>query len=165
MDKTLLFAVINFTIFGAALYFLLRKPASQALLQRNQKIVEDINLSKEMKHFAAGALKEGKNKIGHLEKDKSEVCENLTRNTKHFQSAQEKYAQEELARIQKEAQKRSEQTSLKLKEALEKEMRRVLLEATLKKMKQELTQEMHESLNSEYVKSLQHTKEFKIESN
>lgn len=163
MDKTLLFAFINFAIFGVALYFLLRKPASQAFLQRNQKIVEDINISKEMKHFAAGALKEGKSKMDHLEKDKSEAHENFVRDAKNFQTIQEKHAQDEARRIQKEAQKRLEQDSLKLKEALEREMRKVLLEATLKKIKQELTQEMHESLNSEYVKSLQYTKEFRVE--
>ena len=159
MDKSLLFAFVNFLIFSVALYFLLRKPTSQALFQRNKKITEDINLSKEMKHFAGEALKEGEKKLNHLQEDENEIRENLSRDSKHFQTIQEKQIQDELVRIQKEAQKISEQESLRLKEVLEKEMRKALLETALKKIKETLTKETHESLNNEYIRSLQHTKE------
>ncbi|HLD74877.1 MAG TPA: hypothetical protein VJB34_08265 [Bdellovibrionota bacterium] len=154
MNLDLLFAIINFLVFVAVLFYFLRKPATSAMMKRNEKVGEDIRLSQEMKHLADEELKQAQKKLGFLEDDKKNVRRESEQALQAMRLSEEKNLEDELQRIKREAQRRAESEAALVKWKLEKEIERLILKSSLTKLEKNITEETHEKLNREYLQNL-----------
>lgn len=155
MNLDLLFAIINFVIFVGILFYFLKKPASSAMMKRNEKISEDIRLSKEMRRIAEEHLGRTQKKLESLEDDKKNVRKDGVQAFHIIKSSEEKNLRDELQRIKKEAERKAEAEAALAKWRLEKEIEKLVLKSTLAKLEKGMTQETHEKLNREYLQNLE----------
>ncbi len=155
MNLHFLFGIINFLAFAAILVYFLRKPASTAMTKRNEKITEDIQLSKEMRHLAENEVQHSQKKLDCLPGDKKNIRNENEQVFQTIKSSEEKNLETELERIKKEAKRRAESEALLVKARLEKEIEKLVLNSTLAKLEKGMTQEVHEKLNREYLHTIE----------
>ncbi|MBI2608534.1 MAG: hypothetical protein HYW47_02920 [Deltaproteobacteria bacterium] len=151
----LLYTIINFLVFVALLYFLLKKPTQTAMNQRNTKVVEDIRLSTELKDFADQALKKSRERIKNIDQYKKVLKEEVEKDIEKLRLHQTHKSEEELRRIEEDAKQKAALQAINFKNRLEKEIKQKLFEETQNIFQNNLDTKAHDKLNKEYLKKLE----------
>jgi F-type H+-transporting ATPase subunit b len=111
------FRVMNFTVLAVALFFILRKPLSQALGSRITGIKEQLDELEAQKAAAEEKLAEYNQKLAQLEKEAEKIVDDYIRQ-----------GNEAKARILKEAESSAEKLQVQARRNIEHEFARAKLE-------------------------------------
>lgn len=132
------YRVINFGILAAALFFILRKPASQALNSRISGIKEQLEELEMKKQEAEKELAQHKEKLALLDKEAEKIVEEYIRQ-----------GNEAKARILKEAELMAEKLETKAKRNIEHEFKQArnqlqteIIEQALAKAEKEIIEKI-----------------------
>jgi F-type H+-transporting ATPase subunit b len=148
------FRVMNFVVLAAVLFFILRKPLSQALSSRIKGIKDQLAELEEQKAAAEKQLAEYNQKLSQLEKEADKIVEDYIKQGNEAKARILKEAESAAEKLQTQAHRNIEhefeQAKLKLQEdILEKSL--VKAEAIIE---QKISGEDQERLVDEYLKKV-----------
>ena len=148
------FRVMNFVVLAAGLFFILRKPLSQALSSRIKGIKDQLAELEEQKAAAEKQLAEYNQKLSQLEKEADKIVEDYIKQGNEAKARILKEAESAAEKLQTQAHRNIEhefeQAKLKLQEdILEKSL--VKAEAIIE---QKISGEDQERLVDEYLKKV-----------
>ena len=153
--QVLLFMIINFLVLLIALKFIILKPLSKAIKERQEKIDKGLDLTDELEKKVAEIDKEYKAKLTKA----SEESKKMIAETKVEMS---KFRQDEIDKVKEEtevlftrAKSEVETSKQNLRSEVKKEVGQVIEEVLSSFIKSELTKEQKQKLVDEAINSLQ----------
>lgn len=137
--------IINLAVFLAVMFFLVKKPFSQAMTDRRESIKSELNRAKAEKEVAEAKLREIQGRLSRLEEEIAEI-----------RTKAEKEAQAEYSRLVKQTEEESERLKLVATREIEGASKAAQME--LKKFAAEKAVEMAEKLIRKELKPEDNTR-------
>ena len=116
------FRVMNFTVLAAALFFVLRKPLSQALSSRIKGIKEQLDELEAQKAEAEKKLAEYNQQLAQLEKEAEKIVDDYVRQGNEAKARILKEAEASAEKLQVQARRNIEHEFAQAKSELQKEI-------------------------------------------
>jgi|Deesub1362A_J573_1020465.scaffolds.fasta_scaffold00186_41 F-type H+-transporting ATPase subunit b len=151
---TLLMRAINFFLLAAILFYLLRKPLSNFLHQRQQGIRESLEQAKRAKEEAEARYRQMEKKLAEAQKEMAELKQMLIDQGRTEKEKILVNAQKEAERIRRQAELTAEQELKKAKQLLREEAVMLAAQMAEELLKQRIEPKDHTSLIQDYVKRL-----------
>lgn len=148
------FRVMNFAVLAIALFFLLKKPVSQALGARIKGIKDQLEELEEKKKTAEKQLAEYNQKLSTLDGEAEKIIQEYIKQGEEAQKRIIKEAEETATKLEEQAKKHIEHEFKQARDQLQEEvMQRALAEAE-EIIKRKITAEDQERLVDEYLQKV-----------
>lgn len=148
------YRVLNFAVLAIALFFLLKKPVSQALGARIKGIKGQLEELEEKKKTAEKQLAEYNQKLSTLDGEAERILQEYIKQGEEAQKRIIKEAEETATKLEEQAKKHIEHEFKQARDQLQEEvMQRALAEAE-EKIKRKITAEDQERLVDEYLQKV-----------
>jgi F-type H+-transporting ATPase subunit b len=148
------FRVMNFAVLAIVLFFLLKKPVSQALGARIKGIKDQLEELEEKKKTAQKQLAEYNQKLSTLDGEAEKIIQEYIKQGEEAQKRIIKEAEETATKLEEQAKKHIEHEFKQARDQLQEEvMQRALAEAE-EIIKRKITAEDQERLVDEYLKKV-----------
>jgi len=146
--------VVNFLIFAAALYYLLRKPVSEFFRRRAEAIARELEEARRAREAAARELEQARARVARLDEEVAAI-----------RARAEQEAEAEYERLWREAQVEAEKIRAlaereieMARRAAELEVKTFLVERAMARaralLRQQLTEEDHQRLVAQFIEEL-----------
>jgi F-type H+-transporting ATPase subunit b len=146
--------VVNFLIFVAALYYLLRKPVSDFFRQRAQAIARELEEARRAREAAARELEQARARMARLDEDVAALRARARQEAEAEYERLWREAQIEAEKIRALAEREIETA----RRAAEMELRAFLVERALARarilLRQQLTEDDHRRLIAQFVEEV-----------
>lgn len=146
--------VVNFLIFVAALYYVLRKPVSDFFRQRAQAIARELEAAARARDVAAQELAQMRARMGRLEEEIAAIRARAEREAEAEYERLQREAQAEAEKIRALAEREIEMA----RRAAELELKTFLVERVLARarvlLRQQVTEEDHRRLIAQFIEEL-----------
>ena len=148
------YRVMNFAVLAVGLFFLLRKPVSQALENRIKGIKEQLADLESRKEKAEKELASYKDKLASLDKEAEKIVEDYIRQGKEAKERILKEAEKAAKKLEEQAQRNIEHEFAQVKTKLQEEIfERALMKAE-DIVRNKITTDDQERLVDEYLKKV-----------
>jgi len=148
------FRVMNFTVLAVALFFVLRKPLSQALGSRIKTIKEQLDDLEAQKTDAEKQLAEYNDKLAQLEKEAEKLVDDYIRQGNEAKARILKEAEASAEKLQLQARRSIEHEFEQAKAELQKEIFEKSLVKAEEIIKSRISDDDQDSLVDEYLKKV-----------
>jgi len=148
------FRVMNFTVLAVALFFVLRKPLSQALGSRIKTIKEQLDDLEAQKTDAEKQLAEYNDKLAQLEKEAEKIVDDYVRQGNEAKARILKEAEASAEKLQLQARRSIEHEFEQAKAELQKEIFEKSLVKAEEIIKSRISDDDQDSLVDEYLKKV-----------
>ena len=148
------FRVMNFTVLAVALFFVLRKPLSQALGSRIKTIKEQLDDLEAQKADAEKQLAEYNDKLAQLEKEAEKIVDDYVRQGNEAKARILKEAEASAEKLQLQARRSIEHEFEQAKAELQKEIFEKSLVKAEEIIKSRISDDDQDSLVDEYLKKV-----------
>ena len=149
--KTDWFRLMNFVVLAGALFFVLRKPVSQALSSRIKGIQEQLESLETQRAEAEKQLAQYNEKLSQLESEAAKIVDTYIKQGNEAKAKILKEAEQTAEKLQAQARRNIEHEFDKAKQKLQQE----IVESSLKKaeesLKKEITAQDQDKLIDEYI--------------
>jgi F-type H+-transporting ATPase subunit b len=151
-------ALINFGLLMGLYYALGKKPLAEALKNRRQTVVKEIEEAQRMKHDAEVRAKQYQDKLANLEDELAATRATLQETGTAERERIVKEAEEKAARMQKDAAFMLEQEVKQMRLDLQRETVEIAVNAAAELLKKQVTMHDQERMADEFLASLQTSK-------
>jgi F-type H+-transporting ATPase subunit b len=148
------FRLMNFAVLAAALFFLLRKPISQALSARIKNIQEQLASLEAQKAEAEKQLAKYNDKLSKLESEAQKIVESYIKQGKEAKARILKEAEAAAEKLQAQARRNIENEFGKARQELQREVLEKSLARAEQTLKKEITTRDQDKLVDEYLKKV-----------
>jgi len=148
------YRVMNFTVLAVALFFVLRKPLSQALSSRIKTIKEQLDGLEAQKADAEKQLAEYNDKLAQLEKEAEKIVDDYVRQGNEAKARILKEAEASAEKLQVQARRSIEHEFEQAKAELQKEIFEKSLVKAEEIIKNRISDDDQDSLVDEYLKKV-----------
>jgi F-type H+-transporting ATPase subunit b len=148
------YRVMNFAVLAIALFFLLRKPVSQALGSRVQSIREQLTDLENKKREAEKALAEYEAKIANLDDEAKKIVEEYIQQGKEAKERIIKEAESAADKLEEQAKRNIEHEFAMAKKRLQEEVLEKAIAKAEEIIRQRITDEDQERLVDEYLEKV-----------
>ncbi len=146
--------VVNFLIFVAALYYLLRKPVSEFFRQRAQAIARELEEARRAREAAARELEQTRARLARLDEEVAAIRARAEQEAEAEYERLWREAQIEAEKIRAVAEREIEMA----RRAAELELKTFLVERAMARaralLRQQLTEEDHQRLVAQFIEGL-----------
>ena len=146
--------VMNFTVLAVALFFVLRKPLSQALSSRIKVIKEQLDDLEAQKADAEKQLAEYNDKLAQLEKEAEKIVDDYVRQGNEAKARILKEAEASAEKLQAQARRSIEHEFEQAKSELQKEILEKSLVKAEEIIKSKISDEDQENIVDDYLKKV-----------
>lgn len=146
--------VMNFTVLAVALFFVLRKPLSQALSSRIKVIKEQLDDLEAQKVDAEKQLAEYNDKLAQLEKEAEKIVDDYVRQGNEAKARILKEAEASAEKLQAQARRSIEHEFERAKSELQKEILEKSLVKAEEIIKSKISDEDQENIVDDYLKKV-----------
>ena len=146
--------VMNFTVLAVALFFVLRKPLSQALSSRIKVIKEQLDDLEAQKVDAEKQLAEYNDKLAQLEKEAEKIIDDYVRQGNEAKARILKEAEASAEKLQAQARRSIEHEFEQAKSELQKEILEKSLVKAEEIIKSKISDEDQENIVDDYLKKV-----------
>ncbi|MBW2238502.1 MAG: F0F1 ATP synthase subunit B [Deltaproteobacteria bacterium] len=148
------YKVMNFSVLAIGLFFLLRKPTSQALNSRIKGIKDQLDELETKKKAAEKQLAEYNKKFSQLEQEAQKLIENYVRQGNEAKARIIDEAKQAAEKLEEQAQRNIEHEFKRAKIKLQEEILDKALVKTEKIIKNKITAQDQEKLVDEYLEKV-----------
>jgi len=148
------FRVMNFTVLAVALFFVLRKPLSQALRTRIKTIKEQLDDLEAQKAEAEKQLAEYNDKLAQLEKEAEKIVDDYIRQGNEAKARILKEAEASAEKLQAQARRNIEHEFEQAKAGLQKEIFEKSLIKAEEIIKGRITDDDQDRIVDDYLKKV-----------
>jgi F-type H+-transporting ATPase subunit b len=148
------YRVMNFFVLAAALFFLLRKPASQALNARIQGIREQLSELEAKKKSAEKELNEYSQKLLLLDQETEKIVEDYVKQGKDAEAKILKEAESAAVKLEEQARRNIEQEFKRAKLQLQEDILESAIAKAEKLIASKITTDDQDRLVDEYLKKV-----------
>ncbi len=148
------YRVMNFGVLAIALFFLLRKPVSQALNSRVQSIREQLADLENKKREAEKALAEYEAKIANLDAEAKKIVDEYIQQGKEAKERIIKEAESAADKLEDQAKRNIEHEFAQAKKRLQEDVLEKAIAKAEEIIKQRITDEDQERLVDEYLQKV-----------
>ena len=152
--KDLTYRTINFVIFAATLYILLRKPIAQFFRERTAKIQQEFKDLETRKADAGKRLKDVEAAIAGLENERAAILADYRAQGEALKTSMVEKAEETARQIVEQAKFAAENEANAAVEELRGRMADLLAEAAAAMLKDKLSDKDHEKLIDKYLEKV-----------
>ena len=146
------FRVMNFTVLAVALFFVLRKPLSQALNARIKGIKDELNTLENKKKEAEAQLAEYNEKLSRLEGEAERLIEEYVKEEARVRIIKE--AENTAVKLEEQAKRHIEQEFKQAKNQLQEEILQVALVKAEEIIKAKISSEDQDRLVDDYLEKV-----------
>lgn len=148
------FRVMNFTVLAVALFFVLRKPLSQALNARIKGIKDELNTLENKKKEAEVQLAEYNEKLSRLEGEAERLIEEYVKQGEEAKVRIIKEAESTAVKLEEQAKRHIEQEFKQAKNQLQEEILQVALVKAEEIIKAKISSEDQDRLVDDYLEKV-----------
>ena len=148
------FRVMNFTVLAVALFFVLRKPLSQALNARIKGIKDELNTLENKKKEAESQLAEYNEKLSLLEGEAERLIEEYVKQGEEAKVRIIKEAESTAVKLEEQAKRHIEQEFKQAKNQLQEEILQVALVKAEEIIKAKISSEDQDRLVDDYLEKV-----------
>ena len=149
--KTDWFRVMNFVVLAGALFFVLRKPISQALSSRIKGIQEQLESLETQRAEAEKRLAQYNEKLSQLETEAAKIVDAYIKQGNEAKAKILKEAEKNAEKLQAQARRNIEHEFDKAKQKLQQEVVESSLRKAEESLKKEITSQDQDKLIDEYI--------------
>jgi F-type H+-transporting ATPase subunit b len=149
--KTDWFRVMNFVVLAGVLFFVLRKPVSQALSSRINDIKEQLESLEAQRAEAEKKLAQYNEKLSQLESEAAKIVDGYIKQGNAAKAKILKEAEQTAEKLQAQAQRNIEHEFDKAKQKLQQEVVESSLQKAEASLKKEITAQDQDKLIDEYI--------------
>ena len=149
--KTDWFRVMNFVVLAGALFFILRKPVSQALSSRINDIKEQLESLEAQRAEAEKRLAQYNEKLAQLESEAAKIVDGYIKQGNEAKAKILKEAEQTAEKLQAQARRNIEHEFDKAKQKLQQEVVESSLQKAEERLKKEITAQDQDKLVDEYI--------------
>lgn len=155
MPPPFAFAFINFAVFAAIIYRLAAKPLREAVLSRHLKIKQDLESAAEFNRLAGEKLRLCQDKLAGIDATIDALVESVRQQANAEKARLLASAQEEAARLKRDAEKRMAQEFALVREELRREVIEAALQAALQILRAKVQPSDQQALAEKSVAGLE----------
>jgi F-type H+-transporting ATPase subunit b len=148
------FRVMNFTVLAVALFFVLRKPLSQALNARIKGIKDELETLEDKKKEAEAQLSEYNEKLSSLEGEAGRLIEEYVKQGEAAKVRIIKEAESTAVKLEEQAKRHIEQEFKQAKNQLQEEILQVALVKAEEIIKAKISSEDQDRLVDDYLEKV-----------
>jgi len=148
------FRVMNFSVLAIALFFVLKKPLSQALNARIKGIKDELGTLEAKKKEAEAQLAEYNEKLSHLEGEAERLIEEYVKQGEEAKVRIIKEAESTAVKLEEQAKRHIEQEFKQAKSQLQEEIFQVALVKAEEIIKAKISSEDQERLVDDYLEKV-----------
>lgn len=152
--KTDWYRVMNFTVLAVALYFILRKPVSQALQGRIQGIRDELSDLEAKKKEAEKQLAQYNERLSLLDKESEEIVESYIQQGKDAQARILEQAKASAEKLEAQAKRQIENAFQQAREQVQGEILGQVLVKAEAMIKEKISAEDQENLVNDYLEKV-----------
>jgi F-type H+-transporting ATPase subunit b len=149
--KTDWFRVMNFVVLAGALFFILRKPVSQALSSRIKGIQEQLESLETQRAEAEKQLAQYNEKLSQLESEAVKIVDAYIKQGNEAKAKILKEAEQTAEKLQAQARRNIEHEFDKARQKLQQEVVESSLQKAEESLKKEITAQDQDKLIDEYI--------------
>ena len=149
--KTDWFRLMNFVVLAGALFFVLRKPVSQALSSRIKSIQEQLESLETQRAEAEKQLAQYNEKLSQLESEAAKIVDAYIKQGNEAKAKILKEAEQNAEKLQAQARRNIEHEFDKAKQKLQQEVVESSLKKAEESLKKEITAQDQDKLINEYI--------------